>query len=182
MNDYRELLLGCGHSREKRVVPLSASVIESRKVFTNLTTIDINPECNPDHVEDLQTLGYNWTLTEYGQFDEIHAYEVLEHIGKQGDYVQFFTQFRQLWRALKPGGFFCATVPHWQSIWAWGDPGHTRIISPASLVFLDRDEYAKQLGKTAMSDYRELLGDTNFKRVHQKTVGDTFEFVLQAVK
>lgn len=177
---YQELLLGCGHSREKRIVPTLDRPREyGDPMWCNLTTLDINPECQPDIIFDLSlnALPCNESL-----YNEIHAYEVLEHFGHQGNIRQFFELFSEFWRVLKPNGYLCATVPHWKSIWAWGDPGHTRVISAATLVFLDQEEYKLQLGKTAMSDYRKELGTTNFKRVHQQVKGDLFEFVLQAVK
>lgn len=184
---YRELLLGCGHSREKRLFPVVDSpfvpgVRAPIREWVNLKTADVNPRCKPDVLFDLNQpydiCGHfpdDW-------FDEIHAYEVLEHAGAQGDYELFFKQFNALWSIMKPNGVLCATVPNWTSIWAWGDPGHTRVISPATLVFLDQEEYAKQLGKTAMSDYRAQLGETNFKRVDVGVKGDNFNFILQAIK
>ncbi len=197
MNQYRELLIGCGYSREKRIHPYKdPSRAYVSPYWRDLTTLDNNPECRPDvlcdlcdfnsHTYDTITGIYRRSFVnafpEGNTFDEIHAYEVLEHAGAAGDYKLLFAQFTEFWRMLKPRGYFCATVPHWKSIWAWGDPGHMRVISAATLVFLDQDEYKIQIGKTAMSDYRALLGETNFKRVSQRQVGELFEFVLRAEK
>lgn len=214
-NDYRELLIGCGHSREKRIhlpcrEPGSYTAEYEQKHFMNLTTLDNNPECKPDVLCDLGIIhkiknedvdfnavfrgvsGYHLPyqhsaldglgVFNSSYFDEIHAYEVLEHCGAQGDSKLFFAQFGEFWRMLKPNGYFCATVPAHTSPWAWGDPGHTRIINRGTLVFLDKDEYERQLGKTSMSDYRTELGDTNFKCVFAETVQETFRFVLRTVK
>jgi len=195
-NDYRELLIGCGHSQEKRMHIQGVTGFEK---FVNLTTLDVNKECDPDIWCNLD---YQYTerhrsimphpsaeahslLTAFpydNTFDEIHAYEVLEHCGRQGDFAKFFWLFGQLWRILKPNGYLCATVPHWQSLWAWGDPGHTRVINEGTIIFLNRAEYDKQLGKTAMSDYRKELGDTNFNIVDARTTGQTFAFILRAIK
>jgi SAM-dependent methyltransferase len=113
--------------------------------------------------------------------DEIHAYDVLEHCGRQGDYHFFFAQFADFWRVLKPGGLVCATVPRPDSPWAWGDPSHTRIIPVEALVFLCQPEYAAQVGKTAMSDFRSIY-KADFDVVYTLQHEHQAEFVLSAVK
>lgn len=177
-DQYRELLIGCGHSREKRVFtpddPLGGT-------WKDLTTLDINPTCKPDVVFDLRRLGLMDLPFDSNHFDELHAYEILEHIGCQGEVEQFFAEFHEYWRVLKPGGYLCATVPDYKSLWAWGDPGHTRVINAGTLLFLSKKQY-EQLGRTAMSDYRGLLYDMDFEVVRAKTHGELFVFVLRAIK
>ena len=168
----RELLIGCGNSRDKKVHgPWTI------KEWANLTTLDIDPAVKPDVVHDLNALPYPF---EDDSFDEVHAYEVLEHCGQQGDWHFFFAQFYEFWRILKPGGFFVSTVPMWNSPWAWGDPGHTRVIVKDSLVFLDQSGYA-QIGTTAMTDYRDVWKG-NFERYGAFEEDQMFAFVLRAVK
>lgn len=145
---YRELLLGCGNSREKRIKHNDVS-----KDWQNLTTLDIDPACKPDIVWDLNALPYPF---EDAQFDEVHAYECLEHCGKQGDWRFFFAQFRELHRILKPGGLLCGTVPLWGSPWAWADPGHTRVLPKESFYLLHRPLYDNEVGKTSITDYRDV--------------------------
>jgi SAM-dependent methyltransferase len=164
-----ELLVGCGTDRAKKVrfelIP---------PVWTDLTTLDIDPSLNPDVVHDLTVLPYPFADE---SFREVHAYEVLEHCGTQGDWKFFFGQFYEFWRILKPGGYFIATVPMWDSPWAWGDPGHTRVIAKQALVFLDQRRY-EQLGKTVMTDYRTWWkGD--FATVATDENEHTLAFVLQ---
>ena len=112
--------------------------------------------------------------------DEIHAYEVLEHCGTQGDYKFFFAQWSDFWRVLKPAGVFLGTVPLPTSVWAWGDPSHTRVIPKESFVFLSQPQYC-QVGKTAMSDFRSIY-KADFDIIHLHENGDVLEFALQAVK
>lgn len=114
-------------------------------------------------------------------FDEIHAYEVLEHVGAQGDYRSFFALFSELWRVLKPGGYLFATCPSWHSPWAWGDPSHTRVLTAGSLVFLSQAEYARQVGKTAMSDFRSIY-KADFRAIIADDSSDSLLMVLQAIK
>ena len=98
-------------------------------------------------------------------FDEIYAYHVLEHIGRQGDYKFFFAEWSEYWRILKPQGIFAGIVPLWHNVWAWGDPGHVRVIPETMFVFLSLEQYEKQIGNTGMCDYREWYKG-NFKLIH----------------
>ena len=164
-----ELLLGCGRSREKRIA------IGPRS-WTDLTTLDCYDACEPDIVWDLNLTP--WPL-ESDAYDEVHAYEVLEHLGRQGDYDSFFVHFSEIWRVLKPGGMLFATVPDRSSPWAWGDPGHTRVISLESLTFLSQSEYVKQT--ETMTDYRHIYSADFILRMAE-TKGDHFVFILEARK
>lgn len=167
-----ELLIGCGNSRAKRLI------VEGRAGWSALTTLDIDPNAGADVLHDLNDLPLPFAD---GAFDEIHAYEVLEHVGAQGDWRAFFAQFTEFWRLLRPGGHFLATVPSVSSRWLWGDPGHTRAILPETLVFLSQDEYRNQVGRTRMTDYRHVWSG-DFRTVFQTDDGQTFAFALQAVK
>lgn len=141
----KELLIGCGNNRSKRI-----SFPEIGDKWGELVTLDIDDEVDADVHHDLSVLPLPF---ETGEFDAIHAYQVLEHCGRQGDWKFFFDQFYEFWRILKPGGYFCGMVPMWDSPWAWGDPGHTRVIPAQALAFLEKSAY-EQVGKTSMTDYR----------------------------
>ena len=168
-----ELLIGCGESREKK---MSLKADEGK--WNNLTTLDFYPESGADVLHDLEVFPYPF---EDNSFDEIHAYEVLEHTGQQGDWRFFFDQFAELYRILKPGGYLLGTVPAWNSLWAWADPSHKRVLSHGSFVFLSQDQYIQQVGKTPMTDFRHYWkGD--FVPVYQHMAGEHFQFVLQAKK
>ena len=160
----RQLLIGCGNSR-------SLSGIE----VGELVTVDIDPNCGADVLHDLNVLPYPFRDE---SFDQIHAYEVLEHCGTQGDWRFFFGQFQEFWRVLKPGGILIASVPI--GPWVWGDPGHTRTIQLESLVFLSQAEYQKQVGKTHMTDYRHVWKGDFELVAHEVT--DKLTFILKAIK
>ena len=104
----RQLLVGAGNSRTKRIV----HELTPDKEFSDVVTMDIDPGCGADVIHNLDNLPYDFFRDEY--FDEIHAYEVLEHCGTQGDENFFFGQFNEFWRILKPGGVFCGSVPNYQ--------------------------------------------------------------------
>jgi SAM-dependent methyltransferase len=196
---YRELLIGCGHTRDKRLDPRDfqrkthPAPIDLRVWRGKLDALDYMIECRPDLVCNLQRVPWSASRVvsdEYfdlpealpeSYYDEVHAYEVLEHLGQQGDFRSFFDTFAEAWRILKPGGYLCATVPSRYSEWLWGDPGHTRAILPTHLVFLRQPTYDEQRGKTSMSDYRrEYRADFDITGTFDDHT--THKFVLQAVK
>lgn len=195
-SDYRELLLGCGHDRRKRycAVPHHPRGWQS---LTGPVTLDVDRRVSPDIYCDLDHCT-PWVFfareKDYAvakaslsdAWDEIHAYQVLEHLGSQGDARALFAVFSEIWRILKPGGYLVAEVPSRFSGNLWGDPGHTRAIVPETLVFLDQEQYRRQLDvpsehRTSMSDYRNIYR-ADFKIVDTNDNRQNFVFVLQAVK
>jgi SAM-dependent methyltransferase len=170
-----ELLLGCGRSRDKRLFPSWRP-----KEWQKLVTLDMDPGCGADircRIEDGLPFANN-------TFDEIHAYEVLEHIRSQGDWRGFFQDFAEIYRVLKPFGLLCASTPLEDGPTAWSDPGHTRVIAPATLQFLDQAQYADVIGKgSLMTDYRHVWkGD--FRTVYiarDESISSNF-WILQAIK
>lgn len=181
---FRDLLLGCGARRHR--------ILGAPRPWGELVTLDVNPDHKPDVLFNLEALGDHcraalgertWLPFENDDFDEIHAYEVLEHIGRQGDFRKFFTQFSEFWRVLKPGGLLCATVPDFRSEWAWGDPSHSRVITAGTLVFLSQRAYVEQVGKTPMSDFRNVYqADFDAVRIEYPDKSEQLHFELRAVK
>lgn len=143
----KELLLGCGSRTVKDIA------INGNKDFDNVVRLDVNSDHKPDVIHDLRVHPLPFIDNE---FDEIHAYEVLEHLAYQGDFKFFFDEFSEYARILKPGGLFFASVPMTGSPWVWGDPSHKRTIQKESLVFLSQDQYKAQVGVTPMSDFRNI--------------------------
>jgi len=168
----RELLIGCGSNRAKKLQR------GGRAEWSALTTLDHNSDHNPDVVFDLESGPLPF---DDDSFDEIHAYEVLEHTGAQGDYRFFFSQWSDFWRVLKPGGAFMGTVPLPSSVWAWGDPSHRRIVARESLIFLNQPTYDAQVGKTPMSDFRNIY-KADFDIAWMEETDHSLMFILEAVK
>ena len=169
----RELLLGAGFDRTKRMGTIGTT-------WNRMTALDINPRCMPHVVYDLNSGDLPFLPFKDASFDEIHAYEVMEHVGRQGDWRFFFRQFDDFARVLKPSGVFYMSSPHAQSRWLWGDPGHTRYVGPELFAFLNREEYRRQLGKTMMTDYRSYFS-SDWRIIHYERIGESNYIGLQSV-
>lgn len=167
-----DLLIGCGSNRERKIKA------GGRAEWSGLVTLDMAALHGPDVVHDLASLPLPFADD---SFDEIHAYDVLEHTGQQGDWRFFFDQWADFWRMLKPDGLFCGISPGPKSPWLWGDPGHTRSISPECFVYLHQPAYA-QIGQSPMTDYRfAWKGDFDAEALHVSD-NQQFVYVLKAVK
>ena len=180
--DRVELLLGAGRDRARRIS------VEGRRDFgVHLVTLDHNPDHETDIVWDLERLPLPFLSD---TFSELHAYEVLEHTGRLGDWRFFFAQFAEFWRILRPGGHLAATCPSWRSMWEFGDPSHTRSLRSGSLVFLSQEQYRIQVdgkgplgeaGRTPMSDFRHWYS-ADFETVLATEDEERFVFILRALK
>jgi SAM-dependent methyltransferase len=170
-----ELLAGCGSNRDQKIRYPGAT-----GKWQQLVTLDMNPDHKPDVVHDLTVLPYPFADD---TFESVNLYDVLEHMGQQGDYKAFFAQFSEFWRILKPGGYLAGVSPYYSSPWAWGDPGHSRVIGPECLTFLDQDQYVQQVGNTPLTDYR-FCYRADFECVHSEVMTPLLQhvYILQAIK
>ena len=172
------LMLGAGHAEPKRRL---ASPDSASEEDTRWTTLDNNKECKPNKLFDLELLETGEQLPfPMCTFDEVHAYEILEHLGRQGNAKGLFSTFRALWIVLKPQGLLMATCPSMTSQWLWAEPGHTRVITHGTLAFLTKNHY-DQLGKTSCSDYRSMVHPCWWEIADAKEEGETFAFALRKV-
>jgi hypothetical protein len=182
------LVLGAGNSPRQILRVHSQDETPPGEIFAenfkNVWTIDMDPASHPKVVWDLETTTedgeeLSWPVPEHF-FDEVHAYEVLEHLGGIGNYRFFFALWRKIWRVLKPGGLVCASTPWWTSPWALADPGHRDVYSVERLTYLLQKEYEQQIGVTTMTDYRQFWPKPyDFSLVNHKREKESFLFVLQ---
>lgn len=141
----RSLLLGCGRDRRKKV-----ALDDCRDWVGALTTLDMSPDVGADVVWDLEERPLPF---EDETFDEIGCFDVLEHVGRQGDWRGWFDEMSEYHRILKPGGRFLALVPIGGD--ALADPGHTRMFHQNHFGFLTREFYDDNFAKGApVTDYR----------------------------
>lgn len=139
------LLIGAGNSRIKKVF------LDQHPDWTGeLITLDMDPNCGSSMVWDLDIRPLPFSD---GEFDEIGAYDVLEHLGRQGDWRGWFDEMAEYHRILKPGGLMGVIVP--VNADALADPGHARFFSQNHFGFLSQEFYANNLKLGApITDYR----------------------------
>ena len=147
---------------------------EPRNVLPNgLTLLQVNPDCAVSLSSNKRDYGWLYVRGADHQWmthRKLSEVELRQAHDQAEDMV-----------ILQGGGLLVGTVPMWNSVWAWGDPSHKRVIQKESFIFLSQKQYTAQVGKTAMSDFRYLYrGD--FEATWLSEQGVTFSFILQAIK
>lgn len=156
------LLLGAGNSRQKKV-----AIPPALEWTGDLVTVDMNPNCGATLVWDLDCLPLPFPDE---HFDELAAYDVLEHMGKQGDWRGWFTEMAEYHRLLKPGGRFGIIVPIGPD--AFADPGHTRFFGANHFMMLSQQFYQDRLDAgEPFTDYR-WFWKKNFNVLFLEQIGD----------
>ncbi len=70
--------------------------------------------------------------------DEIHSTHVLEHVEKLEQLMQ------EMYRALKPGGKICGTVPHFSNAYYYSDYTHTKYFGLYTFSYFSEQSYFKR--------------------------------------
>ncbi len=169
------LLIGCGNSREKKVQ------YQGRAEWTGeLVTVDMDPNCGASFVMDLSRcfIPHPAGLEEpcagslpfcNDTFDEIGAYDSMEHWGRQGDWRGWFCEMAEYHRILKSGGTMGIIVPIGND--AFADPGHTRFIQANHFNMLRQGWYEEQLAAgLPVTDYR-WFWQKNFNIPYMENIG-----------
>jgi len=143
----KTLLLGAGRRKNKMIWKEG----DTQEFKGKVIRLDINKDVEPNIIWDLNNHPLPFKDRE---FDEIHAYHILEHLAHQGDWRFFFNEWNEYYRILKPNGLFIGVVPTPYSKWAWGDPGHTRLFPKEYFTFLDQDSYKLIDKNNPLTDYR----------------------------
>lgn len=165
----KSLLIGCGRDHTKKVQYKGVAEWEGE-----LIKMDMNPNCGADVVWDMEIKPLPFRDNE---FSEVHAYNCLEHWGRQGDWRGWFDEMEEYWRILKPGGIFCAIVPVGEDSFA--DPGHTRFFSQNHFLFLNQKFYDhNEIKGTCFTDYR-WYWKKNFDILHAESMDSHIAFILR---
>jgi SAM-dependent methyltransferase len=144
----KSLLLGAGRDHRKQV-----HFVGKPEWAGELVTLDMNPRSEPTVTWDLEKRPLPFPDNE---FAELGAFDVLEHLGRQGDWKGWFEEMAEYHRILKPGGFFFVLVPIGDD--ALADPGHTRFFQGNWFGFCSRRFYEiHERARSKATDYRWYL-------------------------
>jgi len=149
----RILHVGCGR-KQLPASDLLASVglhIDEPLLPPVVWNLDADGRLHPDLTYRLGDLDAPLPLAD-DSIDLVIAWHVLEHVGHQGEAAEWFRCWEELYRVLTPGGWLYAECPHYDSVWAWGDPTHTRAMSAEALYFFAQDSY--RIPGNMISPYR----------------------------
>ncbi len=146
----RVLHVGCGRKRYDAPALFASVGLEMKSDDpVEVIHLDADDRLNPDLV---CTLGVNDIPLEDDSVDLVIAWHVLEHVGMQGNAEEWFFAWEELYRVLNSKGWIYAECPYYDSIWAWSDPTHTRVISEHSMIFFAQDSY--RIPESMISPYR----------------------------
>ena len=112
-----------------------------RKKFGGAVTLDRDRSLGTDIVCNL---GVDCIPIDSDICELVIAIHVLEHIGKFGETREWFQFWEEIYRVMKPDSMLQFESPKWNSVWAWADPSHVRVISPETFAFLDQNNYSDQ--------------------------------------
>lgn len=120
-------------------LPTKINIGSGKNWRASYLNIDINDYWKPDIVADIsnefllnkvvETARFGSITIEEGSFDEIIAYDVLEHIR------ELISAMTMCLKLLKVGGVFKIKVPYDLSCGAWQDPTHVRAFNERSWLY-----------------------------------------------
>lgn len=175
----KALMLGAGRARKRTNQGILIRVKYADPI-TEIVTVDANSDTNPDIRWNLNVKPWPF---EDNSFDEIHAYNIMEHLGHQGDAKAFFDEMYEIWRVLKPLGHFYGCCPKMSNPWVLAEPSHTRVLLPHSFNFLNRDFFKEDDIDNSTSDFRHLWrGDLRYEHVLHDYTDIDWGWVMVAVK
>ena len=95
--------------------------------------VNVDKYGDPDVYHDLERFPWPWPD---GQFDEVQANHVLEHLGQSPD--SFIGVMKELYRVCRHGARIVIAVPHPRHDHFLGDPTHVRPVTPLVMALFSR--------------------------------------------
>lgn len=129
-----------------------------RKPLAGAVNLDISADVGADVVHDLNCIPWPF---EPGSFDEVHAYDVLEHVNDVPKILE------EIHRLCRPGGALLATVPHFSSANAFTDVTHRHWFGWHSF---DPFDAAHDLAHYSRARFRRRLTRISFESSLANTV------------
>lgn len=125
-----------------------------------LITLDISPECNPDHVVDIERDRFPF---DDNSVDEVHAYHILEHLGEG-----FFHCMREIYRVCVHDAKIFIAVPHPRHDTFLMDPTHRRPIMEHTLVMFSRKHNTEDIILKGKETPIGIINKVDFELIAKK--------------
>jgi SAM-dependent methyltransferase len=150
-NNYKFLEIGCGNGYVlKGLMNLDYQLVGSEIYIDGL--INVKKRLS-DNVELIQLNALNMPFE--NTFDIIGAFDVIEHIDDDEKVMQ------EVFKALKPNGYFLITVPQYQWMWSY------------------LDDYAKHKRRYTQKEIKQKLIKNKFQIIYSSSFVTTlFPFVV----
>ncbi|HET7541384.1 MAG TPA: methyltransferase domain-containing protein [Polyangiaceae bacterium] len=107
--------------------PARLNLGSGRKYMPGATNVDLTAGTGPDVVHDLNVFPWPFATS---SFDEVHAYDVIEHL------ADVLKTLEEIHRVTRPGGVLIAHVPHYSSDGAFTDPTHRQYFGARTFDYL----------------------------------------------
>lgn len=139
--------------------------------YSELYGVDLYQDnnINPDITIKIANLALEKIPYPDNYFDSVSAFDFIEHIPRVLQKSEFETRFPfielmdEIWRVLKPNGFFYAVTPAYPNAEAFQDPTHVNIItSKTHLYFCEAKLYGENYG------FRGVYAADKVSWVHSK--------------
>ena len=121
-----------------------------RKPLANAINLDVSPDVGADVVHDLNCLPWPFAADE---FQEVHAYDVLEHV------LEVPKVLEEVHRICRSSAVLHVTVPHFSSANAFTDVTHRSFFSTRSFEPFGSGK-RQQCGFVRCADEIKFLGHT----------------------
>lgn len=126
----KTLKLVQGKNKNKFPVPFKLDIACGQTRPEGFYGVDIAKGENVDMVYDLEK--FPWPFPD-NSVDEATCSHYIEHTK---DIIKFMDE---VYRILKPGAKALIRAPYYNSVRAWQDPTHTRVISEATFLYYNRE-------------------------------------------
>jgi len=154
------------NSNNEVIMGLKLNLGGGYKEYDNYINIDIDPNCKPDYVIDLER---DILPFKENTVSEVRAYHILEHLGNG-----FFHCLQELYRVCEHGAIIDIQVPHHFHEVFINDPTHKRPITVEGMRLFSKKYNALEIERGGSSSCLGIRFNVDFEIVQYNFIPDLF--------